>query len=107
MSWREAYPSSSLQAVDDASALTILDRRAGWPASEVELHGWNRDAYKALSKPRTTSSLVKLLAEREWNVPVAGVEEFLSGAVRLGLVFEENGQYIALATSSVPIRAHR
>jgi ribosomal peptide maturation radical SAM protein 1 len=103
--WQRDYPCSSLFRVDEAGeALTICDRRRGWPVRDHVLDGWWRAAYQALDRPRSTRSLYDHLAEHGYEVDPTAVGAWLASCVRDGLVFVDDDTYVALATHDVPVR---
>jgi hypothetical protein len=86
-------------------ALTIRDRRRGWPVRDHVLAGWARAAYEALDRPRAVKSLRAHLVEHGHDVDPAEVHAWLAGCRRDGLVFADNAAYVALATRDVALRA--
>jgi ribosomal peptide maturation radical SAM protein 1 len=98
--WAAGYAGSSLHiAYRDDRSLVLDDRRAGWPNREIELTGWQRDAYLALRKPRRPAALADRLAAKHDQVP--GLERWLGEMREQGLVFCDDGRHVALATRRV------
>jgi hypothetical protein len=88
-------------------ALTIHDRRRGWPVRDHALIGWTRAAYEGLDRPRAAKSLHAYLAEDGHDVELTKVLAWLADCRREGLVFTDNETFVALATRDVPVRATR
>jgi ribosomal peptide maturation radical SAM protein 1 len=94
--WRRHFQESSLHiAQDDDRVLVIEDRRAGWPPRTIELTGWRRDAYRGLRKPSRAEKLRQRLNE------AADTDSWLAGMREQGLVFCDDGRWVALATDQV------
>jgi ribosomal peptide maturation radical SAM protein 1 len=94
--WRRHFQESSLHiAHDDDRVLVIEDRRAGWPPRTIELTGWRRDAYRGLRKPSRAEKLRQRLNE------AADTDSWLAGMREQGLVFCDDGRWVALATDQV------
>ncbi|HEX4815081.1 MAG TPA: RiPP maturation radical SAM C-methyltransferase [Nonomuraea sp.] len=103
--WRANHPFSSLFRMEGPDrTLTLRDRRRGWPRRDHVLTGWRRDAYEALDRGRTEESLRRFLAEQEITVDAADLHDWLSSLRRHGLVFAEGDEFVALATTDVPVR---
>lgn len=103
--WKHDYPSSSLFRVDSPDALTVHDRRRGWPPRDHVLAGWARAAYDGLDRPRTAKALQAYLAENGHHVELAELHAWLADCRRNGLVFTDDETFVALATRNVPVRA--
>ncbi|HEY2576025.1 MAG TPA: RiPP maturation radical SAM C-methyltransferase [Streptosporangiaceae bacterium] len=99
--WKDAYPASSLTCtrLPDGSAV-ITDRRVGWPERQTRLTpGAQCAAYEAMRTSRT----VRAIAGR---VGISAGQ--IAGWVRewrdLGLVFEDDGRVVALATRRASLK---
>ena len=79
--WKADYPYSSLFRLDGpGDALTVCDRRRGWPARDHTLRGWARAAYlRRWDRPRTVKSLRTCLAELGHEVELTEVASWLAG----------------------------
>lgn len=103
--WQRDYPFSSLFRIQGPDqALTIRDRRRGWPRRDHVLASWQRDAYEALDRGRTQESLGRLLARRGHHVDGGDLRGWLGGALRDGLLFADGDVFVALANRDVPVR---
>ena len=103
--WQERYPSSRLLVRNGASGNVVIDdRRASWPHRTYTLSGWQAVAYRALERGRTMNSLGRVLAAEGYETPTEAVGEWLRELTGAGLVFVEDSTYVALATSSAPVK---
>ncbi|MEO3778875.1 RiPP maturation radical SAM C-methyltransferase [Micromonospora sp. B11E3] len=103
--WNAGYPDSTLVRVDEPDAIVVEDRRVGWPATDHRIADpLHRAAYLALEPGRSLPALRRELAGAGFAVPDAELLAVLAGFVERGLAFVENGQWIALATSTIPIK---
>lgn len=100
--WERSFPRSYLHVAADDESLVLCDRRAGWPHRTIELTGWQRAAYGgALRRPRGARSLRAWLAGEGMPVDEAELRTWLAGLREQGLVFCDDGSWVALATSRV------
>ena len=109
--WQRDYPHSSLFRVeatdaggDAGGALTICDRRRAWPVRNHVLEGCWRAAYEALDRPRAARALCEFLGHKGYQESAETIATWLAACVRDGLVFVDDGLYVALATRDVPVR---
>jgi ribosomal peptide maturation radical SAM protein 1 len=102
--WRGAYPSSYLIMEEQDEGLLIDDRRHGWPQQRHILPGWQAEAYRGLSRPRTAKALHNHLATNGHRVGIASAEEWLHISMAHGLVFRDGDTWVALATKRAPHR---
>jgi ribosomal peptide maturation radical SAM protein 1 len=103
--WRDGYPDSSLTWRDDGSSIVIEDRRIGWPAAEHRIDSAELcAAYRCLEEGRSVQGLRRRLETLGYAVAVDKLDAWLAELAANGLVFEENGQWISLATTAVPIK---
>lgn len=91
--WRQAYRTSSLVIYPKTDGAYIADRRAGRPPSVHDLSAGEASLYKSLDQPRTVRSLYN-----SSDLEQDEIEQVTSRFVREGLVFQDGGQLIALAT---------
>ncbi|MDG4824883.1 RiPP maturation radical SAM C-methyltransferase [Asanoa sp. WMMD1127] len=103
--WRDNYPTSALLRVDGDDALTIKDRRAGWPQRDHTLTGVARIAYDALRRPRTAAALGRHLREQGHDADL--VPEWLAAWQADGLVFLDGATFVALALRNLPVKIAR
>ncbi|MDG4765939.1 RiPP maturation radical SAM C-methyltransferase [Solwaraspora sp. WMMD406] len=113
--WADSYPASALELVTGLTAdeIVIEDRRVGWPQREHRITDpLLRRAYAELQPGRTVSALVGRLtddatprtADRRASWLTGRITEWLAELDAAGLVFEENGRWITLATAVEPIK---
>jgi ribosomal peptide maturation radical SAM protein 1 len=103
--WRRGYDESSLLVVEDTpDALTIRDRRMGWPPADHRLAGWHAAAYRLAERGRGVEALARGLAEQGHVVADAEVRSWLAQALAGGLLFRDGAQYVGIATRAVPTR---
>lgn len=101
--WRDLYPRSSLTYAERDEELVIHDRRANRPAAEYRLDDPVQvAAYRALRRRATLDGLRHRLTEFGYEVSPDRLAHFLRELKRLGLVFEDDGLYVALA---LPVRS--
>ncbi len=104
--WRENYPASSLVYVRAGNAVHIYDARAGWPERRITIGEPALAAgYLLLMTPRTVPGLVRRLTDQGFAVGEQDIRDWLSWARAAGLVFEDGGRIVALATDRPPVRA--
>lgn len=103
--WSQSYFDSALEYVDTGDELLFEDRRVGWPASHYRIDDpRKRAAYLGLERGRSIPSLRILLEEQSVDLSDWDLQGWLADLLLLGLVFEEQGRWITLATSSPPIK---
>jgi ribosomal peptide maturation radical SAM protein 1 len=103
--WRRLYLASSLTYRDDGRRLVIRDARANRaPATYVFEDAAQVAMYRALRRNHSLPGLQRALGESGLDVPLDGLERFAHELQRLGLVFEDAGLLVALATHDDPSR---
>lgn len=104
--WRDNYPGSSLVYARAGDAVHIYDARAGWSQRRITI-GMPAlaAAYLLLMTPRTVPGLVRHLTEQGFATDEQEIRDWLSWARAAGLVFEDGGRIVALATDHPPVRA--
>jgi ribosomal peptide maturation radical SAM protein 1 len=104
--WADGYPSSALLLRDLADdEVRIDDRRVGWPEREHRISGAAAaTAYRELAHGRSLAGLAGRLSERGLSISPADLSDQLRDWAADGLLFHEQGQWIALATTSEPLK---
>ena len=103
--WRRLYLASSLTYRCDGRRLVIRDARANRPPAEYVFEDAVQAAsYRALRRNHSLPGLKRALAESGFDVPLDRLEHFVHELKRLGLVFEDDGLFVALATHDDPRR---
>jgi ribosomal peptide maturation radical SAM protein 1 len=103
--WERCYSASRLILRDaGAEGLTIIDDRVLWPARIHRLTGWAADAFRELGRGRSAAALRRVLADRGHDVPPDRLLGWLGEQVAAGLLFTDDGMFLALATTAVPIK---
>ncbi|MDG4830062.1 RiPP maturation radical SAM C-methyltransferase [Solwaraspora sp. WMMD1047] len=104
--WTDGYPASALRVVaDDADGIVISDRRVGWPEREHRITDPRLiRAYHELAHGRTVPALAGRLAEAGLPVGAEALAGWLAELADAGLVFEENGRWLTLATTVEPVK---
>ena len=103
--WIKRYHDSTLVRVQDGEALHIEDRRSGWPERDHRIDDPALiAAYRQLEHGRSPSALRSRLADEGFSISPERLEAWLGELLDAGLVFTEGGRYVALATTSVPVR---
>jgi ribosomal peptide maturation radical SAM protein 1 len=103
--WVRCYGSSRLLMHDaGAGGLTVTDERELWPRRTHELTGWQADAYRELRQGRSAQALRQALAKLSHQVPPDRIRDWLDELVTSGMLFADDGTFVALATSAVPIK---
>ncbi|MEV0611271.1 RiPP maturation radical SAM C-methyltransferase [Polymorphospora rubra] len=102
--WTDGYSSSSLRVVsEDDEEIVIADRRVGWPEREHRIVGAPFvAAYRELGNGRTAKALATRLAGH--GLPADRVDAWLRELSEHGLVFTEQDHWIALATTTEPLK---
>jgi hypothetical protein len=99
--WRASYASSSLTAQLSDGRLILDDQRAGWPARRIVLEDpCALAAYLALADDLTSMGVQRVLREQGLESAEAEVAGWLQAWKQEGLVFEDEGRYVALATTA-------
>ncbi|HEY0636135.1 MAG TPA: RiPP maturation radical SAM C-methyltransferase [Pseudonocardiaceae bacterium] len=104
--WKKRHHESTLVrvALDDGS-LRIEDRRSGWPEREHVIDDpLLLAAYDELEYGRSPAAVCSRLAAAGIPLERAKLDDWLAELLAHGLVFTENGRYIAVATTGVPVR---
>jgi ribosomal peptide maturation radical SAM protein 1 len=103
--WTARYGDSTLVRADRDGAIVLVDRRVGWPEADHRItEPWARAAYLELEHGRSVSALRRNLAEAGFTVGDEELRQWLAGLAERGLVFTERGQWLSLATTSIPIK---
>nr|MDT0659387.1 RiPP maturation radical SAM C-methyltransferase [Micromonospora sp. DSM 115978] len=108
--WTDGYPASALRMVAGADPvggdeIVIEDGRVGWPEREHRITDPRlRRAYHELAHGRSVPALAAKVAEAGLPVGAGALAEWLAELSDAGLVFEENGRWLALATAAEPVK---
>jgi hypothetical protein len=103
--WEDRYPASSLCRIDTGDAIVLRDRRVGWSARDyVVEHPALRDAYAELEHGRSPAALLRNVREHGHDLTVDQIGDWLAELRERGLVFEERGMLVALATTGLPVK---
>lgn len=103
--WNDGYYASTLSYEDDGTAITIEDRRVGWPPRDHSIIGSPlREAYLELEHGHTATGLLRRLAERGVEVGADELRVWLAELLAHGLVFEESERFVTLAVPTQPIK---
>ncbi|MFI1094180.1 RiPP maturation radical SAM C-methyltransferase [Streptomyces sp. NPDC020917] len=104
--WHDGYAGSSLVLHHDGQESPVLvDRRVGWPTCEIRLEtGAQAAAYEVLRTPRNPRALRERLAAQGHDREAAEIGSWLGAWKDQGLVFEEGGRFVALATNRPSIK---
>lgn len=103
--WKKRYYESTLVRVVIDGRIHLEDRRSGWPERDHLIEDPVLvAAYWELEHGRSAEAIRARLAEQGLDLPAADLEAWLAGLLEAGLVFTENGRWLALAASSVPVR---
>ena len=103
--WKAGYPDSALVRADEPGVIVIRDQRAGWAAAEhrIDDPAWCA-AYAELEHGRSVPALLRRLEQDGFRVREADLTKWLAGLDSAGLVFSDRGQWLTLATTSVPVK---
>jgi ribosomal peptide maturation radical SAM protein 1 len=104
--WHTAYKSgSTLIKHDTSDAIVIEDRRAGWPRRDHVLGDSGSIAlYRALGRPQSLAALAATAEIADAGETEQSIGEKVERFRADGLVFEDGGSFIALATDKIPFR---
>jgi hypothetical protein len=100
--WKRGYHGSSLTSAGlPDGGLAITDCRAGWPGGVTRLEpGPQAAVYAALRSPRTIPAV-----SRGLELPAAQVSGWVREWREHGLVFEDDGRAVALATRRASLKS--
>lgn len=103
--WEKLYPDSTLQRIDVDGAVVLQDRRANWAREDLVLDDPALvAAYRELEHGRTPDAVLRRLATAGRSVTPERLRRFLDTLLERGLLFTEHGSYLALATTTSPIK---
>ncbi len=106
--WRESYPQSTLTQRVTESSVVLTDRRVGWPERDHVLEGLPAAAYLTLARQLTVAALRAALRAGGHDLADGAadgeLQELLLSWRRDGLVYEDDGTWVALA---VPFTARQ
>ncbi|WP_454887644.1 RiPP maturation radical SAM C-methyltransferase [Sphingomonas oryzagri] len=106
LDWERAYQADSTLTLTRSAAQTcILDQRYGWERRQIVWDDPIRIAlYDLIGDPRSLEQIPHLLAGKGLEVHPERVAEIVAELRRDGLIFEDEGQIVAVATNIVPFR---
>jgi ribosomal peptide maturation radical SAM protein 1 len=103
--WTQRYRASYLSRTVDEAGVHISDRRAGWPASDIDISDPVLiRAYLHLEHGRSIPKLLSLLEQECQAVDRASVIGWVDELDAAGLIWREGDQCVTLATWSVPLK---
>jgi ribosomal peptide maturation radical SAM protein 1 len=103
--WKKRHHDSSLVCVRTPDGLRVEDRRSGWPARDHHIvDPVLIAAYRHLEHGRSVRAVCSRLADEGVTLTESGMDTWLAELVEAGLVFRDGDRYLALATTSVPLR---
>jgi ribosomal peptide maturation radical SAM protein 1 len=103
--WQQLHERSTLVMREAGNDLVVEDRRAGWPARDHVLSDpVDRALYEALETPHSLDGLVAVTAAAGPSLATGDVLARVESFRHRGLVFEEGGRVVALATRGHPSR---
>ncbi|WP_426749394.1 RiPP maturation radical SAM C-methyltransferase [Myxococcus sp. Y35] len=103
--WQDRYPQSELSYREEGGRIFIRDRRAGRTPADLVLESPLEVAmFQLLRKPQTPSSLAGALRTQGHERTPDEVSALLADWRKLGLVFQEDGRFIALPLRAAPQR---
>jgi ribosomal peptide maturation radical SAM protein 1 len=101
--WRLDYERSALTYRAFDSTVVLSDRRAGWPARDHVLEGVPAVTYLTLTRHLTLPGLAAALEAGGYPADPDELAGWLRGWKADGLVFEDDGGWVALATHEDPL----
>jgi len=103
--WQDAYLTSTLTYETTDGELVIADARADrTPREHVLREPWHVAGYQMLMNGHGPASLTRVLGDLADGLGAGEVDAWLAWLAREGLVFEDGGRFVALATSEVPAK---
>jgi ribosomal peptide maturation radical SAM protein 1 len=104
--WRELYSDSILQRDDlPDGAILLQDRRANWPHEDLVIDEPALvAAYDELEYGRTQAAVLDRVVKAGHDLDAERLAHWIDGLVARGLVFTEQGSYLALATTATPVK---
>ncbi|MFP2928926.1 RiPP maturation radical SAM C-methyltransferase [Pyxidicoccus sp. 3LG] len=103
--WREGYRQSELSYREVAGRIYIRDRRVGRAPADLVLEAPLEVAlFQLLRRPQSPSSLAAALRTQGHERTPEQVAEVLSDWREKGLVFQEDGRFLALPVRAIPHR---
>jgi ribosomal peptide maturation radical SAM protein 1 len=103
--WKRDHDTSTLTWRPVDGGIAIDDARRGRPRREYVLHDpVQARAYQLLERPRAVAGLARALRAEGLAAGEDELREWLDELRGAGLVFEDGGRAVALATGRVPLR---
>jgi ribosomal peptide maturation radical SAM protein 1 len=100
--WQACHPESRFFARDGDDRLLLWDRRPGARRPLTVLTGWERDLYRALSRPRAFARLVPMATAAGLRDADTATTDLLETWRADRLVVESGGRWLALAVTVKP-----
>ncbi|MEH0934065.1 RiPP maturation radical SAM C-methyltransferase [Micromonospora psammae] len=95
--WQRAYERSALNYRLDADEVLIEDRREGWPIRDHVLRGDEAAIYLTLARHLALPAVQAALRAGGYDIDSKTVKDLLHRWRTLGLVYEDDGVWVALA----------
>ncbi|GAA4493705.1 RiPP maturation radical SAM C-methyltransferase [Actinoallomurus oryzae] len=103
--WRHDHAASTLTWRETEDGLVIDEGRAGRPRCEYVLSDpAQARSYRLLERPRTIAALARELAAEGFATSEETLRKWVGELRGAGLVFEDDGRVVALATDRRPLR---
>jgi ribosomal peptide maturation radical SAM protein 1 len=103
--WQAGHRDSSLARSEAAGGVLIEDRRVGWPAADHRIGDPALcAAYAELEHGRSVPALARHLEETGYQLTERELTAWLDRLDSAGLVYRDHGRWIALATTSIPVK---
>ena len=104
--WRTVHRSSRLSYSRGPGHLTIHDHRAGTTRNELTLTGYSAEAYAACDAGASVGEVCAALRKRSRDAPdEAALGGLFDALLKMRLLYEEGGIYLALAVADRPVSA--
>jgi ribosomal peptide maturation radical SAM protein 1 len=103
--WSDGYSDSYLHRWNLDGAIVLRDCRVGWLAEDFIIEEPDFvAAYNELENGRTVGSLYNRLVDAGRNQNIGSLRRWIVELFERGLLFEENGYFVTLATTAAPIK---
>lgn len=103
--WSDGYSDSDLQRWNVDDAIVLQDRRVGWLTEDLIIDKPDLvAAYNELESGRTAVSLYNRLVDAGRNPDIDSLRRWIAELFERGLLFEERGYFVTLATAAAPVK---
>jgi len=103
--WQRDHHASTLTWQPTDGGLAITDNRVGYPRQQYVLRDpAQAHAYRLLERPSTIARLAHDLISSGLDADEDGLRAWITTLRAAGLVFEDGGRFVALATRDAPLR---